>query len=417
MARPRRRTRITYEGVTFLLILSFIVLGSILRQINLLVLLSGLMIAPFFFNWRISRKMLERARFTRRLPISAHAGARFNIYWEAVNGNRRMPAWNVSFEDRIRLAGAADREGIRCGAVLEQINPGSSQSSWYECLVTRRGLYEVGPARAGSSFPLGLVSTWVDIPDVETLVVAPALVSLNRTFLARLDSSRRMASHAGSRRKGSTHEEFFSLRNWQSGDNRRFVHWRSSAKRDELLVRQGVEPDDSRTFVLVDFAQASADAGAAIELLASIAASIVCRAASIRNGSPPAIALFGGLDEDGKVDVVSPTEIGPSSIRELLRQLAIIRGMDATGILEGTRSIAAKWGQSCRIFVLSTRSLQSAMDTESSVKEALSLPGLSWIDITSHPDFTNLRGLNEAGGSSPPANPAGEAGRHAELIA
>jgi Protein of unknown function DUF58 len=410
MARPRRKTRITYEGVTFLLILSFIVLGSILRQINLLVLLSGLMIAPFFFNWRISRKMLERVSFLRRLPASAHAGTPFKISWDAKNGNRKMPAWNVRFEDRVRPEGASDKESTKCGAVLEQVSPGSSQSGWYECLMSRRGLYEIGPARAGSSFPLGLVSTSIDIPVVDTLVVAPELVPLGRAFLARLESTRRNAHNAGSRRKGVVHEEFFSLRGWQSGDNRRFVHWRSSAKRDELLVRQGVEPDDTQTYVLFDFARADTESESATELLASICASILCHASSSRKGSPPSLGIFDGLPDNSQPAVASLFHTGPASNKALLRKLAVVRSVPVTGILEGARSIIAHRSNSCRVFVLSTRSLQSAMQTEPDSKQDIPLAALTWVDVTCDPQFSHLRGQNESAdetGSSPAAAKAG----------
>ena len=47
-------------------------------------------------------------------------------------------------------------------------------------------------------------------------------------------------------------EDFFTLREYQQGDDLRRVHWPSSAKRDELMIRQLEMPWQSRALVVLD---------------------------------------------------------------------------------------------------------------------------------------------------------------------
>ncbi len=74
--RPRRqnRTTITLEGWYFLGIMGFILAGALLRHMNLLILLFGLMLGPMYVNWRIVAHSLRKIRVSRSAPSSIVAG-------------------------------------------------------------------------------------------------------------------------------------------------------------------------------------------------------------------------------------------------------------------------------------------------------------------------------------------------------
>ncbi|MED5285489.1 MAG: hypothetical protein VYC71_05890, partial [Planctomycetota bacterium] len=69
-----QRVSVTREGWYYLFILTFIVGGAVMRQINPLFALAGLMIAPILFNWRFSMASLRHIDFSRRLPHRIAAG-------------------------------------------------------------------------------------------------------------------------------------------------------------------------------------------------------------------------------------------------------------------------------------------------------------------------------------------------------
>jgi uncharacterized protein (DUF58 family) len=73
---------------------------------------------------------------------------------------------------------------------------------------------------------------------------------------------------------GRTGEDFYALRPYTIGDDLRRVHWPSTARHDELLVRQNELPWQGRTTVLLDVRR-SAHRGESLEVAVSVAASVI----------------------------------------------------------------------------------------------------------------------------------------------
>ena len=68
---------------------------------------------------------------------------------------------------------------------------------------------------------------------------------------------------------------FHALREYQPGDDRRYIHWRSSAKHDRLLVRQFLDTRRSHLAVVVDTSpEVYAGDADDVELAISCAASL-----------------------------------------------------------------------------------------------------------------------------------------------
>ena len=55
----RRRAWLSREGWYYLGVLAFIVGGAVLKNVNLLVVLAGMMIAPLLINWRMVMESLR----------------------------------------------------------------------------------------------------------------------------------------------------------------------------------------------------------------------------------------------------------------------------------------------------------------------------------------------------------------------
>jgi uncharacterized protein (DUF58 family) len=378
----RRRTRITLEGLSFLAILTFIVLGAILRQINILVLLSGLMIAPFFFNWRISRRMLNGIRLRRIVPSRVHAGSAAPVAWELRNGRRRMACWGIRISDTIR-GQEPDDKPRKAELLIHHVSPLDMQTSRYQCTIARRGVYELGPAIVSCAFPTGLVRSRLELTGRDRLVVAPALGRLSRTWYREILFGRESGNRADSRRRGRSGEEFFSLRNWQHGDNRRMIHWRSSAKRGDLLVRQGVAPRTLHLDVLFDLADGPN--GPIIETLASLAATMACQAQASSGAARIRLAIYGSVSSG------APLAIGPRIIPSLLEVLATVRGASHTGILAAIAGCHRRDYGEGRIIVFSNRTFAAALAAESAPGGSDLPPDpatVVWMDLSNgHPWF------------------------------
>ena len=111
-----------------------------------------------------------------------------------------------------------------------------------------RGVVPVGPATTVHGDPLGLVRRTVAWTERTELVVHPRTISLEslgagllRDLEGQVTPDLSMSDLA-----------FHALREYQPGDDRRYIHWRSSAKHDRLLVRQFLDTRRSHLAVVVD---------------------------------------------------------------------------------------------------------------------------------------------------------------------
>ena len=91
------------------------------------------------------------------------------------------------------------------------------------------------------------------MPGTDTLIVHPKLGKLTRNWahIARENAS------GGQRmqRRGFLEGEFHGLRDWRPGDSRRWIHWRTSARRGSLVVRQFEQRRSEDLAILLDLWQ------------------------------------------------------------------------------------------------------------------------------------------------------------------
>ena len=110
----------------------------------------------------------------------------------------------------------------------------------------RRGAIGASGWRIGTSDPLGFFAGTRRCADQEVALVLPRFASLSERREARELEASVAAPRAGA---GS---EMFGIREYRPGDSLRRIHWRSSARHGELVVRE-YEPPGMRTLaILVD---------------------------------------------------------------------------------------------------------------------------------------------------------------------
>jgi len=155
-------------------------------------------------------------------------------------GAPRGPAWVTGLVGDRPVTfgtGVVPRDGWRRVEVLPKL---------------RRGAIGATGWQLGTSDPLGFFNSVRSCPDVEVAVVLPAFTSL-----APARQPRELEASLAAPRAGSGNE-LFGIREYRPGDSLRRIHWRSSARHGELVVRE-YEPPGMRTLaILVDPAPGSA---------------------------------------------------------------------------------------------------------------------------------------------------------------
>jgi uncharacterized protein (DUF58 family) len=168
-------------------------------------------------------------------------------------------------------------EGRRAARfALVPLAAGVDVEAGYRIPTDRRGRHLVGPTLLTLADPCGLVRrTWA-VSGTSEVIVRPRVHEV-------LPPRRGGGGEPAERTTGpripvvEALGEFLALRDYEPGDDPRRVHWRSTARRGDLLVRVDDAPAPGRAVILFDVRAAVYDAESfetAVEAVASIAASL-----------------------------------------------------------------------------------------------------------------------------------------------
>ena len=181
---------------------------------------------------------------TRSLePGRAPVGSNARVILRLQNMSR-LPTGTLLLEDRLPYA-----LGSRPRVVLERLGPHQASSVAYTVRADVRGRYPVGPLVIRLTDPFGLCELNRSFPSVDRLIVIPQVVPLPMVRLAG-----EYAGTGDSRaRSVAVHgEDDAATREYRRGDDLRRVHWRSTARTGELMVRREEQPWESRATVVLD---------------------------------------------------------------------------------------------------------------------------------------------------------------------
>ncbi|MFI5908953.1 DUF58 domain-containing protein [Dactylosporangium sp. NPDC051541] len=225
-----------------------------------------------------------------------------------------------------RVRGATLIAHDRCGAStvavpLLRLKAGGETTAQYPVPTDRRGVVAIGPLRVVRRDPLGLMAlargyggtsqVWV-YPRVHRLTAVPTGITRS------LDGRDDRVPH------GTI--TFDTLREYVVGDELRRVHWRTSAKVGELMVREQLDTSLPRLAVLLDDRRSSYPDPSLFESACEAAASLVM--AAFRDELPIALRLLSGRSATGRttrdyLDLLAEADISDFSdvsIEELRTQ-------------------------------------------------------------------------------------------------
>lgn len=212
---------------------------------------------------RLYRPVLD---IGRRLGSAAvHNGDTTTVTLLLRNRTRRALR-RVTVQDEVQKLGLASFE-------LARLEAEESATATYRVTCRPRGVYQVGPAVATASDPLGLAEAPAPEGPIDRLVVYPTVEELNGFPVIRGQDPAMNASRPEHSQRGG--EDFYTLREYQRGDDLRRIHWPSSAKTEELMIRQLETPWQSRALILLDVRPSVYESADAFEKAVSGAASVV----------------------------------------------------------------------------------------------------------------------------------------------
>jgi uncharacterized protein (DUF58 family) len=157
---------------------------------------------------------------------------------------------------------------------VPSLAPRAGHDETFTVRTERRGVIAVGPATTRRGDPVSIYSRDVAWTGVTEILVRPPMVPLDSLGAGLLRDLEGVSMDAVSQ----SDLAFHALREYAPGDDLRHVHWRSSAKASQLLVRQYLDTRRSHATIVVDDAASSWATDDDFETAMSVAASIAARA-------------------------------------------------------------------------------------------------------------------------------------------
>lgn len=259
-----------------------------------------------------------RTLLPERVPVGGHGEVQLDLWRTG-----RLPAGEVLLEDGIPYA-----LGSRPRFVVERLPQHRSVPLRYPVQPVLRGIHRIGPLRATITDPFGLCEFERELISHSRLVVVPRVATLwgmpvGAGIGTGDDGNIRL--HAG---QGETD---VIVRQYRQGDDLRKVHWRSTARRDEIMVRVEERPWRGGTTVLLDHRAAAhhgTGATASLEWAVEFAASVCLHL----SGAGHHVRL---VSEHGRLLAESPGGGGPSQDSPVLEALAALQPTHERDITTG----------------------------------------------------------------------------------
>ena len=238
--RPPRRLSFTREGKVIVVLSVGVGFAAINTGNNLLYLLLGWLLSFIIASGILSEQTLKKLIVSRRPPPRVFAGEPFLMEVAIENGKPKRASYSIEVEDLI------DTTPLDKRCYFLKVPEGKTQRTSYRHTFVRRGLYTLTGYRLATKFPFALFRKSRDVAAPLELLVYPARVQVPRPPPRAQVRGETSANRLG--RRG----EFFGLRERRVGDDRRDVHWKSSARSGRLLVREYEDELAKRVAIAVD---------------------------------------------------------------------------------------------------------------------------------------------------------------------
>lgn len=194
-----------------------------------------------------------------------------------VAGERAVGDVVVSNPSRRRTFGVTVEVPVGSGlaeAALPGLARGATFTHEFVIPTLRRGVVPVGPVRTVRADPIGIVRrelVWTDVAEVFVHPRTISIPSMSTGFIRDLEGN-------PTRDLSNNDVSFHALREYIPGDERRYIHWKSTARTGTLMVRQFEETRRSHLVIALSLATSDYSSDDEFEMAVSVAGSLGARA-------------------------------------------------------------------------------------------------------------------------------------------
>lgn len=337
-----------YQKVLIMIGLTLVAYYAALNRIQVFPwVIAALLLSSLITSYLFPYLLVRNVSVTRTGPERAEENESI-LFDVSIHNHGVFPRFMIQAIDKlpfINKIGVASNDEVL--GVVAYIGSGGSHHFKVTVVCEKRGFYELGPVGISTSFPFGLVEARHNKNgSTQFLTVYPDIFPILSLPLLGTPSE----IHRGGflLPKGTGSAEFSGLREYRRGDNPRHIHWPTTARTDELMIKE-FEPLASASLHIILDQSKTSNVGkgkhSSFEYAVRIAASI-CRYAT---NNSMTTAISPSWRENHSLGLGS----GESHFRDTLDYLAIIDADSeipySTVITEATMNIG--FGQTAVVFL------------------------------------------------------------------
>ncbi len=233
--------RPTSCGLFFVSIIFIVGFSTLNNGNNLLILILSFLLASLIVSGIIANVVLQGLRISLKIPDAIHAGQNAVFFLTLHNRKKFFP----SFALRLKGEEKAHTKVEQIGCFVQEktfpyIRAGEKFRLDLHCEFNCRGTYSMDGFEVSTSSPFGFFLRVRKLRARLSIVVCPELCDLNSLFVHY--PFLQGVKERGRKGPGST---LRNIREYQSGDSTRFVHWKSTAKIARLMIKDFEDEGDN----------------------------------------------------------------------------------------------------------------------------------------------------------------------------
>jgi uncharacterized protein (DUF58 family) len=282
------------------------------RTINLLygmfALLAATLVLAHVLPWYSLRGVVS----SRSLPTTAFEGNLIDICIDVRNSSMAGRSM-IEVVDTFPAAGPGAESPM---TFIARLGGRKKRSYSFKLQCYKRGEYRIGPLALTSSYPLGISTARKEMIGSEVpLLVFPEVFDIVKLPLVSGSTAPMSGVEAASKSGGS--EEFFGTREYRQGDSLRYIHWPSTARHSQLIVKEFEIRASVEVTIVIDLHRKS-EIGKGKETTLEYAVKIAASTAkySLDRGHTVQLACY------GKAERIIPAAKGFSQLAQILDALA-----------------------------------------------------------------------------------------------
>lgn len=229
-----RLFRVTPRGLFFVFLLLLIAMATFNTGNNLLILILSFLLAALIVSGMISNLALYGLNIRLDLPKTIHAGQTALFLLTLDNMKKLAPSFALTLKGvRLSESDHADTTFFSQETRIPYVAAGQSFTARVECEFQKRGVYPIEGFEVTTKFPFGFFLRGRRVSAEGKITVYPALMEIGG--LLRKYPKLQGPEFRNQKGQGTG---LYNIRDYQKGDDARFVHWKSTAKLTRLMVKE-----------------------------------------------------------------------------------------------------------------------------------------------------------------------------------